>query len=100
MKILLDEHNKVLFASSIIEFGIWNEPNVRKWKIGVNEYTLDNNYTVVEVNELPLDFTMGKYFFINESFVENPNFVNSNALLTRLEERMSAIESVLEGLRN
>lgn len=80
MKVLLDEHKKVLFASSVIEFGIWDEPDVKKWKIGANEYALDNNYTVAEVDEVPLDIVSGRYFLIDGSFVTNPNFVDKRQL--------------------
>ena len=102
MKILLDERGKVLFASSVIEYGVWDEPGVQKWKIGTNEYALDNNYTVAEVDELPFDFVSGRYFFVDGSFVANPNFADKRQIERKLDElavasneRIAAIEDAL-----
>lgn len=94
MKMLLDERNKILFITSFAEYGVWDEPNVNKWKIGANEYTLDNNYSVAEVDEVPIDVIPGKYFFIDGSFVTNPNFINKDGLERKIDDLGNGIADV------
>lgn len=39
-----------------------------------------NNSTIVNIENLPNDFVENKYFYINESFILNENWVDPNVI--------------------
>lgn len=71
MKLLLDERNLIIGISNTIEYGVWgNIRELSSWKIGANEYAMDNNYSVVDIDdtEIPTYVTPGAYYYIDGEF--------------------------------
>ncbi len=71
MKLLLDERNLIVGISNTIEYGVWgNVKDLYSWKIGINEYAMDNNFSVVDIGdaEIPTYVTPGAYYYINGEF--------------------------------
>lgn len=83
MHILTTDSGVVLDYGVSIEFGIWDEPNLEKWKIVKDEffyYFIDNNFKVFTVDEIPDDFADSKYKYSEEEgFTLNPNYSTSSS---------------------
>ena len=90
MKLLLDSRNLIRYIDTNIVFGIWDDTNTPKWRVG-NYYVIGNDFTLVEVETLPLDVIPDKYFYIDGNFVVNPNYVGQSDI----ERRLAAVEGVL-----
>ena len=100
MKLLIDNRGLIVFIGVNIEFGIFDEPNVEKWKID-NCYAIDSGYTLVEVESIPLEVIPGKYFYIDGEFTLNPNYSNPNELeakVTELEDLLFASDEAVVSL--
>jgi hypothetical protein len=52
---------------------------------------IGDNFTLVEVETLPLDVIPDKYFYIDGEFIPNPNYTNQSDL----EKRITAIEDTI-----
>jgi hypothetical protein len=52
---------------------------------------IGDNFTLVEVETLPLDVIPDKYFYIDGEFIANPNYTNQSDL----EKRITAIEDTI-----
>lgn len=97
MKLLIDARSKVMFIGEVIEFGFYDD--IEKWKID-NMYAIDNNYRLIDNVQPPIEVIPLKYFYINNEFVKDPNYVDENYIIKRmsqLESELSiAIESSIE----
>lgn len=90
MKLILSKENLVLDHGSVCEYGIWDEPNIYKWKMEEYAYVISPNYDhVVEVEALPEGFAPYKYFYNDGEFVRNPDWVEPPK---PTEERVSDLE--------
>lgn len=90
MKLLLDSRKLIRYINTDIAFGIWDDTDIQKWRIG-NYYVIGDDFTLVEVETLPLDVIPDKYFYIDGEFVANPNYVGQSDI----EQRLASIESSL-----
>jgi hypothetical protein len=71
MKLLLNERNLIIGISKDIEYGVWgNVRDLSSWKIGANEYAMDNNYSLVDIGDTPIPtyVTAGAYYYIDGEF--------------------------------
>ena len=71
MKLLLTERCQIMAISNLIEYGVWgNVGNAESWRIGKTSYTMDDNYTVVEVadSEIPTYVKEYEYYYIDGEF--------------------------------
>lgn len=97
MKILVASNGYVIAHAAGFLFGAWEEKDIidgvvaHKWKamddernilgfyIDSNKLALDGNdepaFQVFEVEAFPDDYVSGKYLFIDDEFVENPDYV-------------------------
>ena len=88
MRVLLDERNIIKAIGSGIEFGVWgNVGDAPSWKLSPTRYTMDNNYTVAEVGEVPSYVTPNLYRYENGEFVLNEECPNE------YKERIAELES-------
>jgi hypothetical protein len=87
MKLLLDSRNLIRYINTDIELGVWDDTNIQKWRIG-NYYVIGEDFTLVEVETLPLDVIPDKYFYIDGEFIANPNYVGRSDI----EQRLASIE--------
>ena len=78
VQILTTNSGVVLDHGVTIEFGIWDEPNLEKWKIVKDAYFyyyVDCNFKVFTVDSVPEDFREMKYIYSEEEgFTPNPNY--------------------------
>lgn len=103
MKLLLTANKAVLLFGTDIEFGIWDEPSVSKWKVtlSIGEgvlYAIDNGYTVAECNDddIPEDIAMENYVFTDGAFVANSEWVKPMSI----EEELMALKQQVIMLTN
>lgn len=90
MKILIDERNVIIAIGSGIEFGVWGNVNdLASWKVSPTSYMMDNNYTVVEVDEIPSYVTPKQYRYENSEFVLNEDCPNE------YKERITVLEGTV-----
>ena len=80
MFILKDLNNVVISSGNEIDYGIFDEPNLNKWKI-VNDvclfYVLGDNLFVEEVQNLPFDYKDYQYCYTEEKgFYKNDNYID------------------------
>lgn len=71
MKLLLDKRNKIIAIGKTIEFGVWgNVADLSSWKIDGTEFTMDSNYTLVDIGEaeIPTYVNAGEYYYIDGEF--------------------------------
>ena len=71
MKLLLTERGQIIAISNLIEYGVWgNIGESKSWKLGEHSYTMDDNYTVVEVdnNDIPLYVKPYEFYYIDGEF--------------------------------
>lgn len=83
MFILKDLNNVVISSGNEIEYGVFDEPNLNKWKIVSDAfmfYIIGDNLSIEEVQNLPLDYKDYKYcyteetgFYVNEGFSDPVN---------------------------
>ncbi len=96
MKILLDDRGLILVISNDIEFGTFD--GEEKWKVGNGMYFIDNNFTMVEVDSVPVEVIPDKYYYIDGEFVLNPNYSNPSemeAKVTELEDLLLASDEAV-----
>ena len=92
MKLLLDNRKLILHIWEGIEFGTYD--GEEKWKVSEYLYMIDNGYTCVEITDVPLEVIPEKYFYIDNEFVINPNYVNPS----EQERRITELETMLSAL--
>ena len=101
-KLLCNLEGYILFVEDNIEYGTFEEEE--KWKIGNFYYKSDEELFVYEVEELPTDYTSGKYFYTpdigfypNTMWVEPPKPVEQQIsdLALRIAESEFEIDSRL-----
>lgn len=91
MDLLLDSRKKIMAIDNNITFGVFDEP-IEKWKAG-NIYFIDCNYTKVSNIEVPIDIIPNKYFYIDGSFVIDPNYNNSSMEVSELKQQLSGLNT-------
>lgn len=98
MKYLIDRDGFIIEGADVIEFGIWDEPEVEKWKLETGGnllfYAIDNGYSVVEPDrELTEEerYT-SKYRFVDGILTLNTEYVEPPQTI---EERIADIETRL-----
>jgi len=84
MKLLLDNRNLILVISNDIEFGTFE--GEEKWKVGNKMYFIDDDFSVAEVESVPVEVIPDKYFYIDGEFVLNPNYSNPSEMEAKVEE--------------
>lgn len=89
MKLLLDSRKLIIAIGEDISF-VMHE-GVEKWKVSNSLYYIDEGYTIAEIAELPLDVTQGKYFYIDNQFILNPNWNNSVEDIQELNNRINEV---------
>lgn len=97
MKLLVKENFIVIYAENI-EWGLYHEP-FELWKATDEKgelvcYAIDDDYTLVENVELPSDYEVGKYFFIDGEFVLNEDWQK----FIPIEEKVANLERQLASL--
>lgn len=97
MKLLLDSRKLILAIDDNIE--LVNHEGYDKWKIGKYSYYLDEDYTLEEVDEVPVDVIPDKYFFINGEFIINPNWSNTPEDIAKLQAENASLKSELSLLQ-
>nr|WP_295681489.1 hypothetical protein [uncultured Lachnoclostridium sp.]DAD92270.1 MAG TPA: hypothetical protein [Siphoviridae sp. ctQ0C17] len=97
MKLLLDSRKLILAMDDVIDF-VTHE-SYEKWKVGMFSYYMDNNYTLEEVDEVPIDIVANKYFFIDGEFVVNPNWRNTPEDISKIQEDNAKLKSELSLLQ-
>lgn len=105
MKLLLNDRNIIIAINNEIEYGVWgNLDSLPSWKIGKTSYLIDENYSLIEMEEslIPLYVCPNRYCFIDNSFqlVSNPNqdIENIKNLLNQnlpLEEQIPVLKTAL-----
>lgn len=97
MKLLLDSRKLILAIDDNIE--LVNHEGYAKWKIGKYSYYLDEDYTLEEVENVPIDIIANKYFFIEGEFVLNPNWSNTPEDIAKLQAENTSLKSELSLLQ-
>ena len=106
MKLLLDERNLIIAIGSSIEYGVWgNVGTAKSWKITNSYYTMDNNFTVIDIGytEIPTYVKEGQYYYIDGEFKladECPNeykdrIVEAESSIALNEESIIVIEDAM-----
>lgn len=95
MKYLVTQDGFVIEAADTIEFGIWDEPGVEKWKLERNGellfYAIDSGYSVIDYRELTdEECYSGKYYFVDGELVLNPDYVVPPKTI---EEKVAILEA-------
>lgn len=111
LNILVNTNGFVVFSADNFSFGAWEEADilngvvVHKWKAedetgNLLGYIIDENRNAIngsespscqifDIDGLPADYVSGKYLYINNEFVLNPEWVEPEPTL---EERVSELE--------
>ena len=55
----------------------------------------DSTFMIVEVED-DINIVADKYFYINEEYVENPNYIDPKAKADAVNERLTAVENIVE----
>lgn len=97
MKLLLDNRGLILAFGSDIE--LVTHEGYDKWKIGMFSYYIDDNYTLEEIDEVPVDVIANKYFFIEGEFVLNPNWSNTPEDIAKLQAENASLKSEISLLQ-
>ena len=118
MQLLLDERKTIIAIGKKLEYGVWGnlDDGIASWKISESSYCMDNNFTVVDVEDdaIPVYVQPTKYVYSNGEFKlidECPNEYrdkiteNTEAIVTiedamceselYSDERLAAIEDAL-----
>lgn len=108
MQILINKNKNILFVADRIEFGIFDEPDVRKWALydegdeRPQMYALDDNYTkVIYDGELPSDIDIwGKYLYDGTTIVPDPTYKEPEEIFDADESsrRIKQLESLVAQL--
>lgn len=71
MKLLLNERNQIIAISNLIEYGVWgNIGKAESWRIGKTSYIMDDNFTIVDVEDahIPTYVREYEYYYVNGEF--------------------------------
>lgn len=112
MNILCNENKVVLFVGDSIEYGVFDEPNIEKFKVTKGKdffYVIGNSITLYEVSSIPHDYIDEKYcyteangFYINENYSEPINAEEEMKRLTQenidLKVQLDKVQEVLDYL--
>lgn len=101
MQALLQD-NIPIYEAYRIEFGIYDEPDIQKWALfDIDEnlmYYVLGEFEKVELNEYtrPSDYVLGKYFYINGEWIENPDYVEVVPTIPLAEQVQIQGEAIAE----
>lgn len=102
MKLLLSERGQIIAISNLIEYGVWgNVGNAKSWRIGTNSYIMDDNFSVIELEDIdiPTYVKEYEYYYINGEFKladECPNEYKDK--ITELENQVIITEQAITDL--
>lgn len=89
MFLLLDELKKIVHISKMAEKVTIN--NVDYIKVSNNNMIVDNNYDIVEVENIPVNITTEKYMYVDGEFVVNENYID-DSLVAEYETRLATLQ--------
>lgn len=89
MFLLLDDLKKIIHISKMAEKVTIN--NVDYIKVSNNNMIVDNNYDIVEVENIPVNITTEKYMYVDGEFVINENYID-DSLVAEYETRLATLQ--------
>lgn len=98
MKILTNKNNVIEHIGDCIEFGIFDEPDIQKWKVDEHLFILHSGQECYEADNVSNEICTYKYCYTPEQgFYLNPNWIEPPI---PAEQRLDELEKENEMLRD